>query len=214
MDEFKRNQVEEAIGKMFDPNAQEPSPELRMKIKRLLQADRDLGRKKGNPDPEQANYAFYSSEPPGTGVDIGFSPYDAFALLTGLRILEHGWPQGTVVSDLRKFRTPLEKAHAGILKRGFRPLDLDIAATSARSGDLAVANKNPVFLCIVSGPPTEPDRARSHSIEIRNGQADLMKLIRREAGQSTSIFELATSAHLFRNFLAKTEPRSRGRGSA
>jgi hypothetical protein len=132
---FKRNQVEEAVGRMFDPNARERSPELRTTIKRLLQADRARGRNTGDRDPERANYAFYSSEPPGTGSDIGFSDYDAFALLTGLRILEHGWPQGTVVSDLRRARPRLEKEHAGILRRKLVPVNPAVAAKTARPGE-------------------------------------------------------------------------------
>jgi hypothetical protein len=210
---FKRNQVEEAVARMFDPNAGKPSPELRMKIKRLLQADRDLGRRKGHSNPERANYAFYSSEPPGTGSDIGFSDYDAFALLTGLRILDHGWPQGTVVSDLRKARPRLEKEHTGILQRELVPVDLAVAAKTARPGEMAVYHTDPVYLCIISGP-AEPGRSRSRSVEICRGEPELMKVMLRELGQSSSVFELAATAHRLRDLLSRTTPRRRGRGSA
>jgi hypothetical protein len=215
MSDFKRNQVEEALARILNSNAGRPTPMLRMKVKRLLQADRDLGQDKRDADPERAHYAFYSAEPPGTGVDIGFSQYDAFALLTGLRLLEHGWPQGTVVSDLRKVRPRLEKEHARILKRPFEPLDLRRAAERAKPGDLVLDNTDPVFLCVVTGPrQAEAAQPIPRSIELFRGQAALMKEMLREAGRSFSIFELATPAHQLRAILANTAPRNRGRASA
>jgi hypothetical protein len=36
---YKRNQIEEAIARTFDPNCQEPPSELRTRIKRLLELD-------------------------------------------------------------------------------------------------------------------------------------------------------------------------------
>jgi hypothetical protein len=41
---YKRNQIEEAIGRMFDPNCARPPSELRTRIKRLLELDRSIGR--------------------------------------------------------------------------------------------------------------------------------------------------------------------------
>jgi hypothetical protein len=83
---YKRNQIEEAIARIFNPNSQEPPSELRTRIKRLLELDRSMGRKLRSKDPEEANFAFFSEEAAETGVDISFSEYDAFALLNGLRI--------------------------------------------------------------------------------------------------------------------------------
>jgi hypothetical protein len=59
----------------------------RARIKRLLELDRSLGRKLRSKDAEQANFSFFSEEAPGTGADILFSEYEAFALLNGLRIM-------------------------------------------------------------------------------------------------------------------------------
>ena len=91
---YKRNQIEEAIARIFAPNCEKPPSELRTRIKRLLDLDRFTGRKRHSKDPEEANFAFFSEEAPGTGSDIQFSEYEAFALLIGLRIMGHGWPQG------------------------------------------------------------------------------------------------------------------------
>jgi hypothetical protein len=94
---YKRNQIEEAIARIFDPNCDNPSSELRTRIKRLLELDRSIGRKRGSKDAEEANFGFFTEEAPGTGADISFSEYEAFALLNALRIMKHGWPQGFAI---------------------------------------------------------------------------------------------------------------------
>jgi hypothetical protein len=63
---YKRNQIEEAIARIFNPNSQEPPSELRTRIKRLLELDRSMGRKLRSKDPEEANFAFFSEDAPGT----------------------------------------------------------------------------------------------------------------------------------------------------
>ena len=93
---YKRNQIEEAIGRIFDPNCDKPPSELRTRIKRLLELDRSMGRKVRSKDPEEGNFAFFSEEAPGTGVDISFSEYEAFALINGLRIMNHRAGQNAV----------------------------------------------------------------------------------------------------------------------
>jgi hypothetical protein len=40
----KRNQIEEAIARVFAPNCEEPPSELRTRMKRLLDLDRSIGR--------------------------------------------------------------------------------------------------------------------------------------------------------------------------
>jgi hypothetical protein len=62
----------------------------RCKLKRLMERDRALGLSPRSKDPEEANYAFFSDEAPGSGTEIWFSAYEAFALYTALRLLEHG----------------------------------------------------------------------------------------------------------------------------
>jgi hypothetical protein len=114
---YKRNQIEEAIARIFAPNCAKPPSELRTRIKRLLDLDRSIGRKLRSKDAEKANFAFFSEEAPGTGADILFSEYEAFALLNGLRIMEHGWPQAFAVSIMRRIRLDLEREHARILRQ-------------------------------------------------------------------------------------------------
>jgi hypothetical protein len=112
---YKRNQIEEAIAHIVAPNCEEPPSELRTRIKRLLELDRSISRKVRSKDPE--DFAFFSEEAPGTGADILFSEYEAFALLNGLRIMNHGWPQSFAVSIMRRVRVDLESEHARILRQ-------------------------------------------------------------------------------------------------
>jgi hypothetical protein len=108
---FKRNQVEEAIALVLEPGSIGPGMELRTRIKRLLDTDRGLGRNERSKDREHANFAFYSTDAGGRGTENWFSNYEAFALLTGLRLMRHGWPQGYVVALLRRVKRGLEMHH-------------------------------------------------------------------------------------------------------
>jgi hypothetical protein len=56
MEWFKRNQVEEAVSRIFERGLSEPSVELRTKLRRLLDTDRNLRRNRRSSDPEKANY--------------------------------------------------------------------------------------------------------------------------------------------------------------
>ena len=108
----KRNQVEEAIARVFEPGSAKPSSIMRTQLKRLLDTDRVLGAKR-SADPERANFAFYSMDMLGRGIESWFSDYEAFALLTGLLLMRHGWPQGFVVALLRRVRPALENITHG-----------------------------------------------------------------------------------------------------
>ena len=99
--EYKRNQIEDAISRTINARSAGPSSELRTRVKRLLDTDRNLGREKKPKDAKMAHYAFYSSDSPGKGVEVGFSAYEAFALMTGLRLLQHGWPQSSCAATAR-----------------------------------------------------------------------------------------------------------------
>src|SRR6516225_1220946 len=119
---FKRNQVEEAVACVIEPPSAKLSLEMRTRLKRLLETDRALGRSKRSRDPERANFAFSSMDAPGRGVENWFTEYEAFALLTGLRLMRHGWPQGLVVAVLRRVKPDLERHHARILRQSRRVL--------------------------------------------------------------------------------------------
>jgi hypothetical protein len=148
---YKRNQIEEAIARIFAPKSEEPPSELRTRIKRLLDLDRSIGRKPRSKDAEEANFGFFSAEASGTGADTSFSEYEAFALLNGLRIMGHGWPQGFAVSIMRRVRPDLEKEHARFLRQDPVELfDQRAIRARAREGDIAVDNTDPVFLTLAS----------------------------------------------------------------
>jgi hypothetical protein len=209
---FKRNQIEEAIAGVLEPGSAKPSSEMRTRLKRLLGTDRALGRSKRSSDPEKANFAFSGMDAPGRGLENWFTAYEAFALLTGLRLMRDGWPQGLVVSVLRRVKPDLERHHSRILSRDPTLLDDNHIRQQTRPGDLAVSNPDPVFLAINS-----KDRERDtgpNPAAICQGQAELMSFIKScGTGESWIVTELGTSIQALSVALAKTEPRKRGRRS-
>lgn len=210
---FKRNQVEEAIALVFEPGSAKPTSEVRTRLKRLLETDRGLGRNKRSADPERANFAFYSTDAPGRGVENWFSDYDAFALLIGLRLMRHGWPQGFTVAVLRRVKPELEKHHARILKQGLAVLfDDQRIRQRAKAGDIAVDNTDPAFFVIISRDGE--DRSGSNPAAICRGQDQLMRFIKAQGvGKASTVLEFANSVQALSSALAKTRPRKRGRGS-
>jgi len=211
---YKRNQVELAIARIFSANFREPPSELRTRIKRLLELDRAIGRKRGSKDAEKANFAFLSDEAPGTGADILFSEYEAFALLTALRMMAHGWPQGFAVSIMRRVRLDLEKEHARILRQDPAKLfDWRAIRARARPGDIAVDNTDPVFLTLASKAQHPPDKVRPSPMSaVCRGFDQVNKFSRDVGALSMTMFEVATLVHRLHQELMQTEPRRRGRG--
>src|SRR5271166_6640454 len=209
---YKRNQIEEAIARIFDPNCQEPPSELRTRIKRLLELDRSIGRNRRSKDAEEANFAFFTDEAPGTGADIFFSEYEVFALLNALRLMEHGWPQGFAVSIVRRARLDLEKEHARILRQDpVKLFDWQAIRASARPGDIAVDNTDPVFLALASKAQHAPDEARPSPISaVCRGFDKVSKFSRDVGASSMTMFEVATLVHRLHEELMQTEPRRRG----
>ncbi len=210
---FKRNQVEEAIASVLEPGSAKPSSEMRTRLKRLLETDRALGRSKLSPDPERANFAFSGMDAPGRGFENWFTGYEAFALLTGLRLMRDRWPQGLVVAALRRVKPDLERHHAQVLRQNPTILfDHERIRQQARAGDLGVSNTAPVFL-VINSKDREHDTGANRAA-ICQGQAELMGLIKaRGFGQTWTVMELGTSIHALSTALTKTEPRKRGRAS-
>jgi hypothetical protein len=210
---FKRNQVEEAIAGVLEPGSAKPSSELCTRLKRLLETDRAFGRNKRSPDPERANFAFYSMDAPGRGLENWFTGYEAFALLTGLWLMREGWPQGLVVAVLRRVKPDLERHHARVLKQNISVLfDNDLIRQQARAGDLGVSNSDPVYL-VIKSKDREHD-AGANPAAICQGQAELMGFIKTwGAGQTWTVTELGTSIRALSLALTKTVPRKRGRPS-
>jgi hypothetical protein len=216
MAEYKRNQVEEAIAGVLEPRSSESTVELRTRIKRLLETDRAFGRSLRAPDPERANYAFYSADAPGSGVEVLFSAYEAFAILIGLRLMAHGWPQSFAVSVMRRVRPELEKEHMRILKQAANKLfDQEAIRRDAKPGDMAFNNTDPVLLTIVSksGVALAEEKV-PHACAVCRGPIKAHEFVWKVSGGAggSTMFELVGTVHVLANELARTEPRHRGRG--
>jgi hypothetical protein len=203
MARYKRNQVEAAISRVVGFSASRPPMELRHRLKRLLDTDRALVRTSG------LAYAFYAGHAPGSGVEVWFSAYEAFALLLAFKLLEHGFPQQKAVLALRRVRPALEPEHKRMLKLDPKAL-FNQDALQRSEGQLALNSTDPVYLVI----RTEEKRAAQPVKDIRicHGEIELMRCIK-AALASYTIFELTSAAHLLDDHLAKTEPSQRGRAA-
>ena len=213
---YKRNQIEDAIARIVAPNCEKPPSDLHTRIKRLLDLDRSNGRNRRSKDAEEANFGFFSEEAAGTGADISFSEYEAFALLNGLRIMEHGWPQGFAVSLMRRVRIDLEREHVRILRQNPDKLfDRQAIRARARPGDIAVDNTDPVFLTVASKAQRAPGEGLTGPLSaVCRGLARVSEFSRDVEASSVTMFEVATLAHRLHQELMKTKPQRRGRGSS
>jgi hypothetical protein len=210
---YKRNQIEEAIARISVSNYDKPPLELRTRIKRLLELDRSMGRKLRSKDPEEANFGFFSEEAAGTGVDISFAEYDAFALLNGLRIMGHGWPQGFAVAIMRRVRPALESEHVRILRQDPDKLfDQEAIRAKAREGDIYVDNTDPVFLVLASRTQRAVDEPQAPLAAVCRGLVKVSEFSRNVAARNVTMFEVVTLAHRLHQELIKAKPRRRGRG--
>jgi hypothetical protein len=212
---YKRNQIEEAIARIFYPDRQKLPSELRTRIKRLLELDRSMGRKVRPKDAEEAKFAFFSEEGPGTGADILFSEYEAFALLNGLRMMDHGWSQRLAVSIMRRVRRDLEREHARILRQEpDRLFDWEAIRASARPGDIAADNTDPVYLTVASKTQPAPDKGQRALLSaVCRGSESVGKFRRQVGASSVTMFEVVTLTHSLHTQLMETMPSPRGRGS-
>jgi hypothetical protein len=217
MQRYKRNQVEEAIAAALQQAGSDAGADLRTRLKRLLDTDatlrRDYAGKGGH-----GEYAFSTGERPGRGLEVWFSPYDAFALFLGVLLLEHRWPQQTAVRIMRQARPTLEPEHGRILS--FDPEGLfneEQLTQQASPGQPAVGTIDPVFLAIVSGGRTEmaDPEARPRGVRVCRGEEEVMRFwrARAPAGTSITVIELTATAHRLAYSLAQTRPRARGRSS-
>jgi hypothetical protein len=213
MEKYKRNQVEDAISTVLARSWPElSSTELASKVKRLLEADRVLGRTPRVSDREKANYAFHSADPPGSGTEVWYSEYEAFALLIGMQLMGHGWPHNFAVSLLRRLRQDLEKAHVQIIRQDRRTLfDQKAIRNSANPGNMAFNNTDPVLLTIVmKSGMGRGEQDTPYACAVCRGSNQAMQFI----GQSRrggAIFELVNMTHALSHALALTEPKHRGR---
>ncbi len=145
----------------------------------------------------RARYAFFSTDPPGRGVEVQFSAYEGFALLTALQLMKHGWTQNVAVSIMRRARVELEAHHGRILQ---------LRGTS----ELTFPDNTPLLVVITS---TGADGAEeAFACSVRTGYRDAIKWISKQSksGHGFSMFELASHAQNLAAALSRTEPRPRG----
>jgi hypothetical protein len=203
---YKRNQLEEAIARTLRVEGPRIC-DLKLRMKRLLVTDRLLGRAK-----QGGTYAFYNHKPRGSGIEVMFSAYEAFALLAALILLGHGIPQAKVVTILQEVRSDLEAAHRETLQKDpnelFNPRAIQ---TMARSGLFAVDNTAPVFLAFVK---LDIGRGRVHAtVSVCRGLQELRKFLKDYAvpGYGATNFEFARLICTLAENLSKTHPVKRGR---
>ena len=154
--------------------------ELKLRLKRLLVTDRRLGRRQKGGD---QRFAFYSAAAPGSGVEVRFSGYEAFALLAAVAMLEHGFPQARVVRALTEVRNQLEHAHAEILAKDPHELfDENTINARAKSGTLATGSTDEVFLVIATFPSLAQQKT---AVRICRGQAEYMDFLLRQSPTGT-----------------------------
>jgi hypothetical protein len=211
MRRYKRNQVEEAVPATLRQMSG-PGPDVHSQIKRLLDADRALAPKEAGRSP---GYAFFSGTPPGRGFEVWFSAYESFAVLTGVRLLHHGWPQGTAVRIMRQARPALEKEHARILAQDIN-LPLASPDTKAEPGAPTVYTQTADAVClalITADRRKSDEKGASYHSRICRGEREVMQFWRERApaGMSMTVLELSASVHLLSDQLQSTEPRARGR---
>lgn len=214
-DAFKRNQALEAIALVVG-DGRAPSALLRTDVKRLLDTDRGAKVIPDADDPDFAHYAFFSGEAPGRGFEVLFSAYEVFALLVGLHLMAHGWPQATAVSILRRARLALELKHGEILKWDPSELfDEKKIREAAMPGSLGVTSTRPVFLRTTSSKLGARAQQRSEKpLEVAVLEQDERGFSKLAPGTSFTMMELTRIAHDLRAALAETEPRKRGRASS
>jgi hypothetical protein len=217
MTAFKRNQLEAAIAGVLEPRSAEPSSELRTRIKKLLETDRALGREPRASREERRRFAFFTSEGPGSGVEVWFSPYEVFAVLTALRVMAHGWSHSFAVSVMRRIRADLEEQHGRIMREDPKRLfDQAEIRRNAKEGAMAFDNTDPVLLTIVPRAGTvQNDEAEPFACAVCRGADKAWAFCTKVAGgrgAATTMFEVATIAHRVADKLLQTQPSRRGPG--
>ena len=106
---FKRSQIEQVIGMLeFRLRDGKVSPALRSRLKRLLDADR--GTVPDGIARSRDSLAFSDGSTTGRGAEIGYTSYEAFALLIGLRLPQGGVTESRTVTLLKRTRPALEHA--------------------------------------------------------------------------------------------------------
>lgn len=209
---YKRNQVEEAISRTMGETSAKPSSLLRTRIRRLLDVDRNLGRNVRSLDARENNYAFYTKPAPGKGAEVDFSGYEAFALMEALKLMNHEWPQGFIVSTMRQVRCELESRHSKIMKLDSKTLfDPQLIEKRNEGGNYAATTSIVSFMLIVSDNNVQKQASdRPYPMFFRH-ERDAFAFQLKEPGRSCTWLELVTPAYSLGETLNQTLPRQRGR---
>ena len=225
---FKRNQVVGAIAAVLGltkgPGDPAPSSELELKLRRLLDIDREIGASAESELGEMQHYAFFTGDPPGRGVEVLYAEAEAFALLIAVQLLNGGFPQATAVRFVRRFRNVLETEHARI--RGKAPEELlDHEATfglerEIKLGFLVREPANMVFLAVPVGEAAVqtfdglvPPGMESPSPICASAEALAKTIAERSLTSRSPILaiELVNAVHQLGWWLKRIPPTKRGR---
>jgi hypothetical protein len=216
MSSYRLGQVEDAIFRSLGAeNAR--AREVKYRLKRLLAADRGLGRPSRSESELERRFAFFPDAPPGRGVDIMFSHYAAFALLAAVILLEHGLPQKTVVTLMRRVRQQLESAHAQCLKKDPKILfDEERLRQQARPGMIAFSATEPVVLIAAGLRDAVGNDQERIAAAVCQSPEELGVFARQHGGlgRGYSIVEFTSWIHDFAKNLSRAPARKRGRQSA
>jgi hypothetical protein len=211
---FKANQVQQSIFRTLGADG-ERAREIKFRLQRLRAADRNLGRQPRSPNKADRVYAFFGDDPPGTGVDILFTSYEAFALLAAIMLLEHGLPQTTVVKLMRQIRGELQVAHAQTLEQDSSELfDQNAIRAHAQSGMIAFDSTAPVILVFIKLTGSSADSQCTGTIaSICRNNLQLGQFMKKYSSPGTgfSIFDFSRLIHLFEENLSETRAMKRGR---
>jgi hypothetical protein len=219
---FTRGQIEWAIaqvtGRTVRPGG-EPRHDLQMKLKRLLDIDRTKGIDAAKAWPEFRRFAFLEGGLPGKGFAIVYTPYDAFALLLGLHLLDSNVPQLTVIRLLRLIRPQLGREHERILRRS--PDDLAEMKHGLerriKEGLLVEDPRQMVFLVLPTGAGADLlHRREQGTIELANiarSPAELVDVVAylTRISPPVLVFELINPAHRLAWWLERAPLVRRGR---
>jgi hypothetical protein len=213
---YKRNQVETAISSVLEVGPNQPSSGLKTRVKRLLDTDRALGCNRHSNVLERKNFAFFRDAAPGSGFEVRFSAYDAFALLLGLQLMMHNWPQRFAVSVLRRARLPLETEYERILKLDPKILfDRKAIERNLRPGSAVFNTTAPAVLAICSYHQISREQEEApYSCSVHSNlelAASWISKTTKGVGGGASMFELTVVAHHLARALERTKPQPRGR---
>jgi hypothetical protein len=209
--------IAQVTGRTVRPGG-EPRQDLHMKLKRLLDIDRKKGPDAAQAWPEFRRFAFIKGGLPGKGFAISYSPYDAFALLLGLHLLNSHIPQLTVIRLLRLLRPQLEREHARILRLFPETSEPKHGLEhKIKEGLLVKDPRHMVFLALATGPGADLlYRRKQGTIRLANivrSPTDLVDVVAHLTRVSPPIlvFELINPAYQLAWWLESAPLIRRGR---